>query len=74
MAMSLLTACGNATKEVQIKYIEQVSPVCSVLKRPINRHMNTIIDNGEKILGVGADEVIVTGTELSDVYVASCNK
>lgn len=68
-----LSACSSATK-VETKYVEQVSPVCNVLKNPVNKHMRTIVKNGEKILGVGADAVIVTGTELSDVYVASCDK
>ena len=34
--------------------------------------MRSIIDNGEGIIGIGADEVIVTGTEVSDAYDKSC--
>lgn len=34
--------------------------------------MNSIIDHGEGIIDIDADEVIVTGTEVSDAYDKSC--
>ena len=38
-----------------------------VLDKPVDSHMRSVIANGEKIIGVGADEVVVTASELSDV-------
>lgn len=55
-----------------MRVIDRTGVVCSVLKGPINKHMNSIIDHGEGIIGIGADEVIVTGTEVSDAYDKSC--
>ena len=73
MATLPLISCAKST-EIQTKVIDKTGAVCSSLKRPIDRHMNAIIDNGEGILSVKADEVIVTATEVSDAYDASCKK
>ena len=70
MGLSLLSACGNATETVKV--IDRGSVVCDVLLDPVNTHMNIIIDNGEKLIVAGVDEVIVTASELSDVYERSC--
>lgn len=71
MGLLLLTACAKDI-EVQTKVIDRTGAICKVLKSPINKHMNAIIDNGENILKVKADEVIVTATEVSDAYDESC--
>lgn len=34
--------------------------------------MDSLIDFGEDIIVVGADEVLVTGSELSDVFETAC--
>lgn len=70
MGLSLFSACSNATE--QVVYTRQISVVCDVLKGPVNKHMTSIVDNGEAIIGAGASEVVVTGSELSDVYDKSC--
>ena len=57
---------------MEVRTIDRTGVVCSVLKGHINKHMRSIIDNGEGIIGIGADEVIVTGTEVSDDYDKSC--
>ena len=38
----------------------------------VDRHMRSVIANGDKIISLGADEVVVTASELSDVYQESC--
>ena len=68
MGLLLLSACVPATEKDKINDLA----VCGVLSIPISNHMNAIIDNGEKMIGVGADEVIVTGDELSVVYETAC--
>lgn len=55
-----------------MRVIEKSAVVCDVLEGPVNRHMSTIVDNGENILEANAGEVIVTATEVSDVYDKSC--
>lgn len=70
MGLSLFSGCSNATE--QVVYTPQISVVCDVLKGPVNKHMTTIVSNGQAIIDVGASEVIVTGSELSDVYDKSC--
>lgn len=57
------------TKEV---IVDRGEVVCDVLDKPVDRHMRSVIANGEKIIGIGADEVVVTASELSDVYKKSC--
>ena len=73
MVISLLTACASnirtVTKEV---IVDRGSVVCDVLNKPVNRHMRAVIANGDKIISLGADEVVVTASELSDVYQESC--
>ena len=73
MVVSLLTACGINTRTVTKEVIvDKGSVVCDVLIKPVNRHMRSVIANGEKIINIGADEVVVTASELSDVYKKSC--
>ena len=75
MVASLLTACGSSiqtrtvTKEV---IVDRGEVVCDVLDKPVDRHMRSVIANGDKIISLGADEVVVTASELSDVYITAC--
>lgn len=75
MVASLLTACGANTRTVtktKEVIVERGAVVCDVLDKPMNRHMRAVIANGDKIINLGADEVVVTASELSDVYKKSC--
>ena len=73
MVISLLTACASNTRTVTKEVIvDRGSVVCDVLNKPVNRHMRSVIANGDKIISLGADEVVVTASELSDVYQESC--
>ena len=73
MVISLLTACASNTRTVTKEVIvDRGSVVCDVLNKPVNRHMRAVIANGGKIISLGADEVVVTASELSDVYKKSC--
>ena len=75
LAISILTvaSCTNNTRTVTKEVIvDRGSVVCDVLNKPVNRHMRSVIANGEKIINLGADEVVVTASELSDVYKKSC--
>ena len=57
------------TKEV---IVDRGEVICDVLNKPVDRHMRSVIANGDKIISLGADEVVVTASELSDVYQKSC--
>ena len=73
MVVSLLTACASNTRTVTKEVIvDRGSVVCDVLDKPVNRHMRSVIANGDRIINIGADEVLVTASELSDVYKKSC--
>ena len=75
LAISILTvaSCTNNTRTVTKEVIvDRGSVVCDVLNKPVNRHMRSVIANGDKIINLGADEVVVTASELSDVYKKSC--
>ena len=75
LAISILTvaSCTNNTRTVTKEVIvDRGEVVCDVLDKPVDRHMRAVIANGDKIIGVGADEVVVTASELSDVYKKSC--
>ena len=75
LAISILTvaSCTNNTRTVTKEVIvDRGEVVCDVLDKPVDRHMRAVIANGDKIIGVGADEVVVTASELSDVYRESC--
>ena len=73
MVTLLLTACASNTRTVTKEVIvDRGSVVCDVLDKPVNRHMRSVIANGDKIISLGADEVVVTASELSDVYKKSC--
>ena len=68
-----LTACASNTRTVTKEVIvDRGSVVCDVLDKPVNRHMRSVIANGDRIINIGADEVVVTASELSDVYKKSC--
>lgn len=73
MVISLLIGCGNSTRTVTKEVIvDRGEVVCDVLDKPVDRHMRAVIANGEKIISTGAEEVVVTASELSDVYQKSC--
>ena len=75
LAISILTvaSCTNNTRTVTKEVIvDRGEVVCDVLNKPVDRHMRSVIANGDKIIGVGGDEVVVTASELSDVYKRSC--
>ena len=74
-AISILTvaSCTNNTRTVTKEVIvDRGEVVCDVLNKPVNRHMRSVIANGDRIINIGADEVVVTASELSDVYKKSC--
>ena len=73
MVISLLTACGNNTRTVTKEVIvDRGEVVCDVLDKPVDRHMRAVIANGDRIINIGGEEVVVTASELSDVYKKSC--
>ena len=75
LAVSILTAasCTSNTRTVTKEVIvDRGSVVCDVLGKPVNRHMRAVIANGDKIINIGGEEVVVTASELSDVYKKSC--
>ena len=73
MAISLLVGCGSNTRTVTKEVIvDRGAVVCDVLDKPVDRHMRAVIANGDRIISLGADEVVVTASELSDVYKKSC--
>ena len=73
MVTLLLTACASNTRTVTKEVIvDRGEVVCDVLNKPVNRHMRAVIANGDRIINIGADEVVVTASELSDVYKKSC--
>ena len=75
MGLLLLTACGSVTKvETKVVKVPTDSVVCEVIEKPLTKHMKTIVKNGEKILGAGGDDVIVSGSELSDTFDGACSK
>lgn len=73
VALSLLTACGTDTKiETRIVKVPTEDVVCEVMEKPLTKHMKSLVKNGDKILGTGADDVIVSGSELSDTFDGAC--
>ena len=73
MVVSLLIGCGINTRTVTKEVIvDRGEVICDVLNKPVDRHMRSVIANGDKIISLGADEVVVTASELSDVYKKSC--
>ena len=73
MVVSLLIGCGNNTRTVTKEVIvDRGEVVCDVLNKPVNRHMRSVIANGDRIINIGGEEVVVTASELSDVYKRSC--
>ena len=75
LAISILTvaSCTSNTRTVTKEVIvDRGSVVCDVLGKPVNRHMRAVIANGDKIINIGGEEVVVTASELSDVYKKSC--
>ena len=75
LAASILTvaSCTNNTRTVTKEVIvDRGEVVCDVLDKPVDRHMRSVIANGDRIINIGADEVVVTASELSDVYKKSC--
>ena len=75
LAISILTvaSCTNNTRTVTKEVIvDRGEVVCDVLDKPVDRHMRAVIANGDKIINIGGEEVVVTASELSDVYKKSC--
>ena len=75
LAISILTvaSCTNNTRTVTKEVVvDRGEVVCDVLDKPVNRHMRAVIANGDKIINIGGEEVVVTASELSDVYKRSC--
>ena len=75
LAISILTvaSCANNTRTVTKEVIvDRGSVVCDVLNKPVDRHMRSVIANGDRIINIGGEEVVVTASELSDVYKKSC--
>ena len=73
MAISLLVGCGSNTRTVTKEVVvDRGEVVCDVLDKPVDRHMRSVIANGDKIINIGGEEVVVTASELSDVYKKSC--
>ena len=75
LTLSIFTvaSCGISTRTVTKEVIvDRGEVICDVLNKPVDRHMRSVIANGDKIISLGADEVVVTASELSDVYRKSC--
>ena len=73
LSIFTVASCANNTRTVTKEVIvDRGSVVCDVLDKPVNRHMRSVIANGDRIINIGADEVLVTASELSDVYQESC--
>ena len=75
LAVSILTvaSCTSNTRTVTKEVIvDRGEVVCDVLDKPVDRHMRAVIANGDKIINIGGEEVVVTASELSDVYKKSC--
>lgn len=73
LSIFTVASCASNTRTVTKEVIvDRGSVVCDVLNKPVDRHMRSVIANGDKIISLGADEVVVTASELSDVYQESC--
>ena len=73
LSIFTVASCASNTRTVTKEVIvDRGSVVCDVLNKPVNRHMRSVIANGDRIINIGADEVLVTASELSDVYKKSC--
>ena len=73
LSIFTVASCASNTRTVTKEVIvDRGSVVCDVLNKPVNRHMRSVIANGDRIINIGADEVVVTASELSDVYKKSC--
>ena len=73
LSIFTVASCGISTRTVTKEVIvDRGEVICDVLNKPVDRHMRSVIANGDKIISLGADEVVVTASELSDVYKKSC--
>ena len=73
LSIFTVASCGISTRTVTKEVIvDRGEVVCDVLNKPVDRHMRAVIANGGKIINIGAEEVVVTASELSDVYRESC--
>ena len=73
LSIFTVASCASNTRTVTKEVIvDRGSVVCDVLNKPVDRHMRSVIANGDKIISLGADEVVVTASELSDAYRESC--
>lgn len=75
VAVSVLALSACAGKELEIKKVfVDTNATCEILQEPLDSHMNSVIDNGEKMISAGADEVLVTAVDLTDTYKETCRK
>ena len=73
LSIFTVASCASNTRTVTKEVIvDRGEVICDVLNKPVDRHMRSVIANGDKIISLGADEVVVTASELSDVYQESC--
>ena len=73
LSIFTVATCASNTRTVTKEVIvDRGSVVCDVLNKPVDRHMRSVIANGDKIINIGGEEVVVTASELSDVYKKSC--
>ena len=73
LSIFTVASCASNTRTVTKEVIvDRGEVICDVLNKPVDRHMRSVIANGDKIISLGADEVVVTASELSDVYKESC--
>ena len=73
LSIFTVASCASNTRTVTKEVIvDRGEVICDVLNKPVDRHMRSVIANGDKIISLGADEVVVTASELSDVYKKSC--
>ena len=73
LSIFTVASCASNTRTVTKEVIvDRGSVVCDVLNKPVDRHMRSVIANGGKIISLSEDEVLVSDSELSDVYKKSC--
>lgn len=66
--MGLLLLIGCATDKV----INENPAICAALTTPLDTHIDTLVENGEGITKLGADEVLVTADILATAFDAGC--
>lgn len=69
MGLLLLSSCDLANS---ILPVANVSTACTTLKLPLNTHLNSVVGQGDAILSIDGDEVLVTAAELSAAFDGLC--